>query len=100
MDMFFILAKNIENTKMVYAATSYNRSVYAAPAVVGLASIRPGQSPTAPSHVSFQHIWAGGLCCAKPFYARPNVVNSLTVMRNTAEIFLNCIKMNKNILTK
>jgi hypothetical protein len=38
--------------------TAHNRSVYAAPAVAGLASIRLGQSPAAPSHASFRHIWA------------------------------------------
>jgi hypothetical protein len=41
-----------------YGHTAHNRSVYAAPAVAGLASIRLGQSPTAPSHASLRHIWA------------------------------------------
>ena len=41
---------------MEYGATAHNRTVYAAPAVAGLASIRLGQSPAAPSHASLRHI--------------------------------------------
>jgi hypothetical protein len=43
---------------MGYAPTSHNRPGYVAPAAAGLASIRLGQSPAAPSHDSFRHIWA------------------------------------------
>jgi hypothetical protein len=43
---------------MVYAPTAYNRSVYAAPPVGGLASIRLGHSATLHSHASFRHIFA------------------------------------------
>jgi hypothetical protein len=40
-----------------YAPTSHNRSVYAAPAIAGLASIRLGHG-LRHSHASFRHIFA------------------------------------------
>jgi hypothetical protein len=61
---------------MEYGATAYNRSVYAAPQVGGLASIRRGQSLRSFPRLIPAHFASPGLCCAKPFYARPNVVNS------------------------
>ena len=68
---------------MVYAPTSHNRSVYAAPPVGGLASIRLGQSPAAPSHASFRHILPALVFAAQsPYMGWQNVVNSRNVMRN------------------
>jgi hypothetical protein len=42
---------------MEYGKTAHNRSVYAAPAVAGLASSRLGHG-LRHSHASFRHIWA------------------------------------------
>jgi hypothetical protein len=63
--MFFTLVKNIENTKMVYAATSYNRSVYVSPLKrlgVPFAQVVPLRfTPTAHStHIFASH---GNLRC-------------------------------------
>jgi hypothetical protein len=63
--------------------TAHNRTVYAAPAVVGLASIRLGQSPAAPSHASLRHILPALVFASQsPYTGRQNVVNSRNVIRN------------------
>jgi hypothetical protein len=54
------------NKIMVYAATSHNRSVYAAPPVGGLASIRLGQSLRSFPRLIPAHSAGPGLCFAKP----------------------------------
>ena len=64
------------------AKTSHNRSVCASPQKrLGVQS--PRSFRYAHSHGSFTHIWAGGLCFAKPLYACPNVAYSRNVMCNT-----------------
>jgi hypothetical protein len=83
------IAKNIEAK-----ITAHNRTVHAAPAVAGLASIRLGHGLRPFPRLIAAHFASPGLCCAKPFYARPNVVNSRNVMRNAIRI---CCKIfNKN----
>jgi hypothetical protein len=42
---------------MVYAATSHNRTVYAAPAVAGLASVRLGRCAPTPHSSTFLLPW-------------------------------------------
>jgi hypothetical protein len=54
--------------KMVYGGTAYNRSVYAAPALAGLASIRLGQSLRSFPLLIAAHFASPGLCFAKPLY--------------------------------
>jgi hypothetical protein len=51
---------------MWYAATSHNRSVYAAPPVGGLASIRLGRLRL--PRLIPAHFASPGLCFAKPLY--------------------------------
>jgi hypothetical protein len=53
---------------MEYGGTAHNRSVYAAPAVAGLASIRLGQSLRSFPRLIAAHFAGPGLCCAKPLY--------------------------------
>jgi hypothetical protein len=67
----FILNKYCEIVKQ--DKTSHNRSVYAAPPVGGLASIRLGHSGT------FCQPWS---CYASPYTGWQNVVNSRNVMRH------------------
>jgi hypothetical protein len=52
---------------IVYARTSHNRTVYAAPAVAGLAYEKP-QSAYGLCVVFLRHIWGGGQCYALPYY--------------------------------
>ena len=51
---------------MEYAATAYNRTVYAAPPVGGLASIRLGPSLRSFPRLIAAHFAGPGLCFAKP----------------------------------
>jgi hypothetical protein len=51
---------------MEYGGTSHNRSVYAAPPVAGLASIRLGQSLRSFPRLIPAHFVSPGLCFAKP----------------------------------
>jgi hypothetical protein len=56
----------IKNKIIGYGTTAHNRSVYAAPAVAGLASIRLGQSLRSFPRLIAVHFASPGLCCAKP----------------------------------
>jgi hypothetical protein len=49
----------------VAETTAFNRTVYAAPAVAGLAYEKP-QSAYGLCAVFLRHIWGGGQCCALP----------------------------------
>jgi hypothetical protein len=53
---------------MEYAPTAHNRTVYAAPAVAGLASVRLGQSLRSFPRLIAAHFAGPGLCYAKPLY--------------------------------
>jgi hypothetical protein len=53
-----ISVKKNNKTIMVYGGTSYNRSVYAAPAVAGLVFRSLGHSATLHSHAHSRHILA------------------------------------------
>jgi hypothetical protein len=53
---------------MGYGTTAHNRSVYAAPPVGGLASIRLGQSLRSFPRLITAHFASPGLCYAKPLY--------------------------------
>jgi hypothetical protein len=53
---------------MVYAPTSYNRSVYAAPAVVGLVFRSLGHSATLHSHAHSRHILPALVMLRKPLF--------------------------------
>jgi hypothetical protein len=69
---------------MEYGTTAHNRSVYAAPPVGGLASIRLGHG-LRQSHASFRHILPSLVFASQsPYTGWQNVVNSRNVMCNMA----------------
>ena len=84
---------------MEYARTAHNRLFTLRRPLGGSGVQSPRSVGLRPrSHGSITHIGAGGLCFAKPLYARPNVVNSRNVMQHGANIYYLLISFVKIFL--